>query len=105
MSGALTNGGLTLLGNGILSLTSTGNTYTLVTNILGGTLVANNASNSATGTGAVNVASGGTLAGSGAASTGFITGGVTVNNGGTLSPSNGGITGAPGSVGSSRWGA
>lgn len=65
--------GTTTLGNA--------NTYTGGTTVSGGTLLADNSTGSATGTGAVQVNSGGTLGGSG-----FITGAVTVADGGTIAP-------------------
>ncbi len=55
--------------------------YAGITRIDGGTLSADNATGSATGTGAVAVHAGGTLAGNGA-----VAGSVTVEDGGTLSP-------------------
>ena len=80
------------------------NTYTGGTSVTGGTLYANNTTGSATGYGAVNVASGGTLSG-----TGFIvpttasgTNAVTEVSGGNITP--GGVqptvpfTGTPGTV-------
>jgi len=66
-------------GSGSLSLNFS-NTYTGTTTIDGGTLLVNNASGSATGTGALNVNSGGTLGG-----TGTVSGVVTVNSGGHVS--------------------
>jgi autotransporter-associated beta strand protein len=62
---------------------STGNAYSGGTEINGGTLIAVNASGSATGTGAVAVNSGGTLSG-----TGIISGAVAVNGTGALAPGN-----------------
>lgn len=72
--------GLTKEGRGALELT-TANTYSGVTKINGGTLLADNASGSATGTSTVTVNSGGKLGGSGT-----VSGAVTVNSGGTLLP-------------------
>jgi autotransporter-associated beta strand protein len=69
-------------GGGLMTLTG-GNSYSGSTLINGGTLVVNNSTGSATGTGAVAVNSGGTLAGSGR-----VTGHVIVNGGGTLAPGN-----------------
>jgi fibronectin type 3 domain-containing protein len=59
------------------------NAYIGGTTVNGGTLVVNNTSGSATGSGAVTVGSGGTLGGSG-----IISGAVTVNAGGALVPGN-----------------
>lgn len=59
-------------------------TYAGSTRITGGTLSADNATGSATGSGAVQVAAGGALAGNGA-----VAGAVTVEGGGTLSPGDG----------------
>ncbi len=67
---------------GITRLTGNNNTYAGGTTVTSGTLLANNTSGSATGTGAVNVTATGTLGGRG-----FITtSGLTVANGGTLKP-------------------
>lgn len=77
---------LTKTGNGIVALNhATGNVYTGSTTVSAGTLLLNNTSNSATGTGAVTVASGATLGGAAilAPSAGN---NVTIN--GTLSPGN-----------------
>jgi len=71
----------TLVKDGVGTLTLDGaNTYSGTTTIDGGTLLVNNASGSATGTGALNVNSGGTLGG-----TGTVSGVVTVNSGGHIS--------------------
>jgi autotransporter-associated beta strand protein len=93
-------GSLIKSGGGTLILSqSGGNSYTSGTAVSGGTLLANNATGSATGGGAVGVASGATLAG-----TGTISGLVTVA-GGPLSSTtaSGGIIGA-GDAGVSKTG-
>jgi fibronectin-binding autotransporter adhesin len=77
MTGA---GGLTKTGGATLAL-STANGYLGNTTISGGTLLANNTTGSATGSGAVTVNSGGTLGG-----TGSVSGAVTVNANGTIAP-------------------
>jgi autotransporter-associated beta strand protein len=83
LSGILSGtGGLNKTGAGTLTLTGT-NTYSGTTTVSGGTLLANNIAGSATGSGAVTVASGGTLGGNG-----FISGATIVQSGGTLSPGN-----------------
>jgi autotransporter-associated beta strand protein len=70
------------MGAGTFSLNrAAGNTYTGITTISAGTLLAMNTSGSATGTGAVTVNSGGVLGGTGA-----ITGTVMVNSGGHIAP-------------------
>lgn len=69
---------------GTLRLTGTANTYTGGTTISGGTLLANNASGSATGTGAVTV-NGGFFGG-----TGSVSGAITVNAGGSITPGDSG---------------
>jgi fibronectin-binding autotransporter adhesin len=74
-----TDGGLTKVAPGILTLTAA-STYTGGTTITGGTLLANNTSGSATGTGQVNVQPGAILGGNGT-----IDGPVLVQ-GGTLAP-------------------
>jgi autotransporter-associated beta strand protein len=71
-------GRLTKAGTSILTLTGA-NIYTGVTNINGGTLLANNSTGSATGANAVTVGAAGTLGG-----TGSVSGSVTVS--GTLAP-------------------
>jgi autotransporter-associated beta strand protein len=82
--------GLLANGSGTLAVAKTGtgtwtlsgaNTYTGATTITGGTLLANNTSASATGTGAVAVNTAGTLGG-----TGSITGALTVGRGGRVAP-------------------
>ena len=82
ISGA--GGSVVKVGSGTLTLTGS-NSYTGGTTVTGGTLAANNASGSATGTGAVQVQSGATLAG-----TGSIAGAVSIAKGGVLSAGNGG---------------
>ncbi len=77
---ALITGGFTKIGAGTLVLSSDNN-YTGGTIVSDGTLLANNSSGSATGTGTVTVNSGGTLGG-----TGTISGAIAVNSGGTLAP-------------------
>jgi len=72
------------LNSGVVNLSrASGNTYDGGTDINSGTLLVNNTSNSATGTGAVNVNSGGKLGGDG-----LITGAVTITSGGTIAPGN-----------------
>ena len=68
-------------GTGGTTILTGANTYTGGTTINAGTLLANNSSGSATGTGAVTVNSGGTLGG-----TGSVSGAVTVNTGGNINP-------------------
>lgn len=71
-----------------LSLTAP-NYYGGGTTINGGTLLANNATGSATGTGSVTVNAGGILGGGNlAGTTGFISGAVTISVGGILAPGN-----------------
>ena len=70
---------------GVLRLSGTENSYSGGTVISGGTLLANNASGSATGTGSVSVNSGGLFGGTGSAS-----GAITVNIGGAITPGDGG---------------
>ncbi len=79
ISGAA-NADLVKTGSGILELTSA-NTYSGNTFVQQGTLVASNASGSATGTGSVNVFTGATLRGTGA-----IAGPTNIATGGTLAP-------------------
>lgn len=78
--GANTSGGMTFTGTGTTTL-PTANTYTGTTNLSAGKLLLTNTTGSATGTGAVNVATGTTLGGTGTAA-----GAVTVASGGILSP-------------------
>jgi autotransporter-associated beta strand protein len=86
------SGGLTTFGPGALTLTAA-NAYTGPTNVLSGTLVAANASGSATGSGAVTVAANATLQVNGPSGRAG-TGGVTVRNGGTLLLSGGTVGGS-----------
>jgi fibronectin-binding autotransporter adhesin len=80
-SGVLSGGGaLTKTGSGTFTLTGD-STYTGTTTVSAGTLLANNTSGSATGSGAVLVNSGATLGG-----TGSVSGAVTVQSGGKISP-------------------
>jgi len=74
---------ITKVGSGIWTLTNA-STYTGGTFVNAGTLMVNNSTGSATGTGAVVLNQGGILAGSGA-----VAGRVTVNSGGILAPGNG----------------
>jgi fibronectin-binding autotransporter adhesin len=84
LTNSISGGGdLNKIGAGTLQLTAA-STYSGGTAIVGGKLLANNGTGSATGTGQVNVNSTGTLAGSG-----FISGPVVVNSGGTLAPGDG----------------
>ena len=85
-SGVIAGSGKTLTMNATgATLTLSGNnTYTGATNVTAGTLLANNTSGSATGSGTVTVASGATLGG-----TGTISGATTIA--GIVSPGDGGI--------------
>ncbi len=74
------SGALTKIGTGTLTLSGNNSNYSEGTTINGGTLLANNSTGSATGTGAVQVNAGGTLGGSGS-----VSGAVNVA-GGTLAP-------------------
>ncbi|MCA9241387.1 MAG: autotransporter-associated beta strand repeat-containing protein, partial [Planctomycetales bacterium] len=78
--GVAPDGGLTKQGAGALTLTGN-NTYTGGTVVDGGTLLANNPSGSATGSGGVIVNDGATFGGAGSSA-----GLTTVNSGGTLAP-------------------
>jgi autotransporter-associated beta strand protein len=78
--GANTSGGLTFTGTGTTTL-SAANTYAGTTNLNAGKLLLTNTTGSATGTGALNVASGATLGGTGTAA-----GAVTVASGGIITP-------------------
>ena len=83
-------GGLIKSGNGSLTLSNGGSTYSGGTTISGGALLVTNPTGSATGTGPVLVQSGGALGG-----TGIVNGAVTLS--GTLTPGNGGV--GSGSIG------
>lgn len=76
-------GSLTVLGGGIVNLTSN-STYTGGTSVSNATLQVNNTQGSGTGSGGVTVLSGGTLAGSGT-----VGGSVAIRSGGTFAPGNG----------------
>jgi len=76
------SGSLAIRNTGTLSLT-TNNLFSGGTTVSSGLLLVNNATGSATGPGAVTVASGATLGGGG-----IIGGPVTINRGGILSPGN-----------------
>ena len=86
VSGVISNGGGTLqvnkFGAGVWSLTGAA-TNSGTWTVSEGSLLANNATGSATGTGPVNVGGAGILGGSGS-----IAGAVTVNPGGTINPGN-----------------
>jgi autotransporter-associated beta strand protein len=73
--------GFTKTGAGTLALTGTNSTFSGTTVVSNGTLLANNAAGSATGSGAVTVCAGATLGGVGRAA-----GAVTVAAGGVLAP-------------------
>lgn len=75
---------VTKVGAGTIDLTSsTGNTYNGTTSINAGTLLANNSTGSATGTGPVSIFSGGTLGGAG-----LVDGNVFAAAGGKIAPGN-----------------
>lgn len=78
-----TNRSITKLGLGTLTLSGNTNDYRGGTTVSAGTLLVNNTTGSATGTGAVSVANGATLGGSG-----FISGPVTFVDNATLAPGN-----------------
>ncbi len=82
-SGAGSNNGIRKVGTGTLAL-SNANTYTGLTTVAEGTLLANNVSGSATGSGAIAVNTTGTLGG-----TGTVSG--TVTSTGTVAPGSNGI--------------
>ncbi len=82
--GSGTGGSIVKVGAGTLTL-SGANSYTGGTTVAAGTLAVNNASGSATGTGAVQVLGGAVLSGSGS-----IAGAVSIAKGGVLSAGNGG---------------
>ena len=89
ITGNIVNGsafalGLLKTGNGVLTITGDSNTYTGGTTVNAGTMIVSNTSGSATGTGAVVVASGATLGGGGA-----ISGDVTAT--GIIAPGEAGI--------------
>ena len=79
-----TSNGLVKVGSGTLTLTGA-NTYSGDTTISAGTLVADNTSGSATGTGSVAISNGGTLGGTGAIAPSG-TNAVTVASGGNITP-------------------
>lgn len=90
-SGLLSDGAqtvnVTVSGNGTTALIrAAGNSYDGTTTVQSGTLLLNNTSGSATGTGALTVNSGATLGG-----TGTVTGAITLQNGATFTPGDGGI--------------
>ncbi|MBA4149680.1 MAG: autotransporter-associated beta strand repeat-containing protein [Verrucomicrobia bacterium] len=79
------SGSINKTGAGNLSLTGDNSSYTGTTTVSAGTLAVNNLTGSATGSGAVTIASGAHLTGGGT-----ITGPVTMQGGGTLSAGNAG---------------
>lgn len=83
LSGAITNGSLNKTGAGTLAVTNAGNTYASGTVVAAGTLLANNTSGSATGTGSVSVITGAVIGGNGTISP---TGTNSVTVAGSLSP-------------------
>ena len=86
--GGIIGGAFSLTKAGVGTLAVTGsNTFSAGLIVSAGTLLANDAAGSGTGSGAVTVNSSGTLGGTGTAS-----GAVTVNSGGTLAPGNGATT-------------
>lgn len=87
-------GAVTKLGTGTMELTGA-NTYGGNTNVNAGTLLANNTSGSATGSGGVMVNSGGTLGGIGAINTNSVmSNNVNINGGGTITGATNGTVGA-----------
>src|SRR6185312_13749392 len=83
-AGVIADAGVTSLiktGTGMFILSGINNSYSGPTTVNGGTLKVINTNGTATGFGAVTVATGGTLAGNG-----IIAGPVTVNSGGSLAP-------------------
>ncbi len=95
VSGAISGNSRTLTkaGNGALIMSaSTGNTYTGGTTVSAGTLLANNSTGSATGSGAVMVNSGGTLGGTGAIDAG--SNNIDINAGGNITGADNGTIGA-----------
>jgi fibronectin-binding autotransporter adhesin len=84
------DGGLTVFGGGMLTLTNNGNTYTGITTVSNAVLSVNNTAGSSTGTNVINVLTNGYLGGSG-----LISGKVTVASYGHTLPggTNGNATG------------
>ena len=80
------SGGLTKIRNWHADPLGGRSTYTGATNVNAGTLRVANTTGSATGTGALNVATGATLTGGG-----IVAGTVNLASGGTLSPGDGGV--------------
>jgi rhamnogalacturonan endolyase len=85
-AGTIADSGVTSLiktGTGMLVLSGANNIYSGGTTVNGGTLKVTNTNGTATGYGAITVATGGTLAGHG-----IIAGSITVNAGGAIAPGN-----------------